>query len=166
MPEPIVGLHHVTAIASGPQRRSAAEMIKLGNEIGLPGIALLAPQAPEHTWYLNSFLVPPFRRTSLGLLQRCIRCKISWSNALQRHPGYLDGTMVLLSSGDPDPHVPWTRVEETAQQLRSMGASVYADRFPGRPHTVLPKELNAARSLLGSAFAKERVDSNSRTAEK
>lgn len=58
MPEPIIGLHHVTAIASGPQRRSAAEMIKLGNEIGLPGIALLAPQAPEHTWYLNSFLVP------------------------------------------------------------------------------------------------------------
>jgi phospholipase/carboxylesterase len=83
-----------------------------------------------------------------------------------RHPGSLNGTMVLLSSGDPDPHVPWTRVEETAQQLRSMRASVQAHRFPGRPHTVLPEELNAARSLLGSAFANERADSHSRTAEK
>ena len=75
------------------------------------------------------------------------------------HPGSLQGTPVLLSSGDPDPHVPWTRVEETAQQLRSMGASVRVDRFPGRPHTILPEELNTARSLLRSSFASNEAQS-------
>ncbi len=30
------------------------------------------------------------------------------------HPGSLDGTFCLFSSGDPDPHVPWSRVQESA----------------------------------------------------
>ena len=38
---------------------SAAEMIKLGGEIGLRGLAMLAPQAVNHTWYPESFLAPP-----------------------------------------------------------------------------------------------------------
>ena len=64
------------------------------------------------------------------------------------HPGTLAGTPVLLSSGDPDPHVPWSRVAATAEQLRRMGAVVTTNRYPGRPHTVLAEELAAARSLL------------------
>lgn len=63
----------------------------------------------------------------------------------------LAGTPALLSSGDPDPHVPWQRVEESAAILRSMGAAVTTKRYPGRPHTVTPEELAAARSLLAAA---------------
>jgi phospholipase/carboxylesterase len=63
----------------------------------------------------------------------------------------LAGTPALLSSGDPDPHVPWQRVEESAAILRSMGAAVATKRYPGRPHTVTPEELAAARSLLAAA---------------
>lgn len=64
------------------------------------------------------------------------------------HAGDLAGTPVLLSSGDPDPHVPWRRVEETAEVLRRLGAEVEVHRWPGRPHAILSQELVAARELL------------------
>lgn len=69
-----------------------------------------------------------------------------------KHEGSLSGTPVLLSSGDPDPHVPWSRVEETAKELERMGADVKTHRSPGKPHSVSPLELESARSLLLQAF--------------
>jgi predicted esterase len=57
----------------------------------------------------------------------------------------------LFSSGDPDPHVPWQRVEESAAVLREMGAVVEVMRHPGRPHTVLPAEIRAAQTMLQAA---------------
>ena len=69
-----------------------------------------------------------------------------------QHPGSLDGTPVLLSSGDPDPHVPWARVQQTADELSRMGAQVTARRFPGRPHNVSGEEIRDARMLLGQVF--------------
>lgn len=68
--------------------------------------------------------------------------------------GDLGGTPALLLSGDPDPHVPWTRVEETAEMLRHMGAEVTLRCFPGRPHIVSPEELQLAKSLIESVFVK------------
>ena len=62
----------------------------------------------------------------------------------------LSGMPALLASGDPDPHVPWQRVEESASILRSMGASVTAKRYPGRPHTISAEEVALARDLLVS----------------
>jgi glyoxalase family protein len=64
------------------------------------------------------------------------------------HPGNLAGTPALFSSGDPDPHVPWSRVLESAEQFTSMGADVRTQRYPGRAHTVLPQEVKAARDLI------------------
>ena len=63
-------------------------------------------------------------------------------------PGELNGTPALLCSGDPDPHVPWARVEESAAILSDMGAAVTTKRYPGRPHTVTQEELELARNLL------------------
>jgi predicted esterase len=64
------------------------------------------------------------------------------------HPGNFAGMPALFSSGDPDPHVPWSRVVASADQFRAMGAEVQLQRYPGRPHTVLPQEIKAARELL------------------
>ena len=64
--------------------------------------------------------------------------------------GELEGTPVLLSSGDPDPHVPWARVEQTAELLRGLGAQVTMQRYPGRPHTVTAEEVRVAREMLGN----------------
>jgi predicted esterase len=69
-----------------------------------------------------------------------------------QHGGSLAGTRVLFSSGDPDPHVPWPRVEASARELERMGARVELMRHPGRPHTIVDSELGAARSLLFSLF--------------
>ena len=65
-----------------------------------------------------------------------------------RHAGELAGTPALFSSGDPDPHVPWARVQASAEQFTAMGAEVDLQRYPGRPHTVLPQEIKAARELI------------------
>jgi phospholipase/carboxylesterase len=62
--------------------------------------------------------------------------------------GELAGTPALLCSGDPDPHVPWARVEESAAILQAMGAKVTTKRYPGRPHTITQEELELARNLL------------------
>jgi predicted esterase len=64
------------------------------------------------------------------------------------HGGSLVGTTALLSSGDPDPHVPWSRVEASADSLRAMGASVQLKRYPSRPHTITNEEVLEARRLL------------------
>ncbi len=62
--------------------------------------------------------------------------------------GELLGMPALLCSGDPDPHVPWARVEESAAILGGTGAMVTTRRYPGRPHTISQEELELARNLL------------------
>jgi phospholipase/carboxylesterase len=60
----------------------------------------------------------------------------------------LAGTPVLMLSGDPDPHVPWARVEASAAILRGMGAEVTTRRYPGRPHTVTREEVELADGVV------------------
>lgn len=62
--------------------------------------------------------------------------------------GSFDGTPALFASGDPDPHVPWSRVQETAERFRTAGADVTLRRFPNRPHTVGREEVLLAQALL------------------
>ena len=62
--------------------------------------------------------------------------------------GDLAGTPALLSSGDPDPHVPWARVAQSAELLTGIGGRVTLRRYPGRPHTVQAEEIDLARELL------------------
>ncbi len=69
------------------------------------------------------------------------------------HTGDLAGTPTLLLSGDPDPHVPWSRVEETAKVLGAMGADVTLKRYPGKPHSVNADEVELARELVAKVFA-------------
>ena len=68
--------------------------------------------------------------------------------------GDLAGTPVHLSSGDPDPHVPWRRVEETASNLVAMGAVVTTKREPGFPHAVHPEAIAFARKCLTELLAR------------
>lgn len=66
--------------------------------------------------------------------------------------GDLQGTPVLLSSGDPDPHVPWARVQQSAELLTGIGATVSTRRYAGRPHTVQQQEIQDGQLLLQHAF--------------
>lgn len=75
------------------------------------------------------------------------------------YPGTLAGTPVLLATSDPDPHVPFQRVEETHATLTRMEAAVELRRYPGMPHTINDDELDACRALI------QRVAAGSRSKE-
>ena len=64
--------------------------------------------------------------------------------------GDLEGTPVFFASGDPDPHVPWLRVQQSAALLKEIGGQVQLQRYPGRPHTVSADELKRAGSMLAA----------------
>ena len=66
----------------------------------------------------------------------------------REYAGSLQGARVFLGAGDPDPHVPFARVQETQAVLQSMGAQVELRRYPGMPHSVNADELAACRALL------------------
>jgi phospholipase/carboxylesterase len=67
------------------------------------------------------------------------------------YQGDFAGTPVFISTGDPDPHVPVSRVHETTRLLTEKGAKVTEKIYPGRPHTILPAELKLANQLLAGA---------------
>ena len=66
----------------------------------------------------------------------------------RNYTGSLDGTPVFLGTSDPDPHVPFERVEQTGAVLTRLGAKVDLRRYPGMPHTINQEELDACRALL------------------
>jgi predicted esterase len=103
----------------------------------------------------------------------CLACEYVWRNPGRwaglvaftgglvgpaGHPwpvtGSMQGTPVLLSNGDADPWVPWSRVEETAQAFRAAGAAVETRLYPGREHLVSDDEAALARAMLAAATAR------------
>lgn len=64
------------------------------------------------------------------------------------YAGDLAGTLAFFGSGDPDLHVPWSRVQESAEVLKQMGASVTVQRYPGMSHTITREEIESARRQL------------------
>jgi phospholipase/carboxylesterase len=60
------------------------------------------------------------------------------------YSGDFAGTPILITTGDPDPHVPLSRVEESVAQLKAMNANVLLKVYKGRPHTIIEEELELA----------------------
>ncbi|PRY11340.1 phospholipase/carboxylesterase [Pontibacter ummariensis] len=65
-----------------------------------------------------------------------------------KYQGNFEGTPVFISTGDPDPHVPVSRVEETVKIMEGKGAVVTKKIYKGRPHTILQEELTLANQIL------------------
>jgi phospholipase/carboxylesterase len=63
---------------------------------------------------------------------------------LDNYKGDFNGTPVLITTGDPDPHVPVRRVEESAEILKGLNANVTLKIYKGRPHTISFEELSLA----------------------
>jgi predicted esterase len=64
------------------------------------------------------------------------------------YAGSLAGTPIFLGCSDMDPHIPATRVEDSAQVLRHLGAEVTVRLYPGMGHTVNEDERGWLRTLL------------------
>jgi phospholipase/carboxylesterase len=70
-----------------------------------------------------------------------------------RYTGRLDGTPAFFGAADPDAHVPWQRVQESAAVLSALGAEVLLKRYPGMAHTINQEEIEEARRLIARAFS-------------
>jgi predicted esterase len=62
--------------------------------------------------------------------------------------GELAGTPVFLGCGDQDPHIPVTRVLETAAHLERLGGRVTRRIYPGLGHVTNADELASVQALL------------------
>jgi len=63
------------------------------------------------------------------------------------HGDFVD-TPVLITTGDPDPHVPVSRVKETVRVMEKMHAKVTLKIYKGRPHTILGEEIELANEVF------------------
>jgi phospholipase/carboxylesterase len=66
----------------------------------------------------------------------------------ERYQGDFASTPVLITTGNPDQHVPLHRVEDSVKLLEKLGAQVTLKVYPGRPHTITMPEIELANELL------------------
>lgn len=172
---------------------SANSILSLADHLSLPAdMAIIAPQATQHSWYPYSFMVPvennePALSSALTVINEivedltkqgidrrhvyflgfsqgaCLTLEyvarhgqqyggimaftgglIGQELQLSNYSGDFAKTPILVATGDPDPHVPVSRVEETVAQLTKMNADVLFEIYKGRPHTITQEELNLA----------------------
>ena len=64
--------------------------------------------------------------------------------------GSMQGTPLFLGCSDHDPHIPVSRVYETADLFRSLEACVDLRVIANMGHTVIPEEIQAAMAMLAT----------------
>jgi len=172
---------------------SANSILSLADHLSLPeDMAIIAPQANQHSWYPHSFMAPvksnePALSSALQVIDEivedvtktgidrkdiyflgfsqgaCLTLEYAARHGqqyggvmaftgglvgqelkLSNYSGDFVQTPIFIATGDPDPHVPVSRVEETVTQLTKMNADVLFKIYKGRPHTVTQEELDLA----------------------
>lgn len=194
---------HSALIAIHGRGASAEDILGLAKEIGPAGVAIVAPEAADNTWYPYRFTEPfernePYLSSALKRIASLLKemnesgipadhiavvgfsqgaclalesiarnprryaAAIGFSGGLIGppgtrfdYPGSLQGTPVFLGCSDIDAHIPVSRVEETAEALGRLGASVDARIYPGMGHTINRDEIDATRALLARALTPE-----------
>ncbi len=66
----------------------------------------------------------------------------------REYEGSLDGMPAFFGCGDPDPHIPRDRVEESGKVYDGLNASTNVRFYPGLGHSVNADEIEAVRSIL------------------
>ena len=64
------------------------------------------------------------------------------------YSGSLEGTPIFIGSSDVDPHVPLSRVRESAAIMAKLGGEVTEKVYPGMAHTINEDEIGHVRALL------------------
>lgn len=67
---------------------------------------------------------------------------------MRNYKGDFKKTPILITTGDPDPHVPVSRVEISEGILRKMGADVSVKIYSGKPHTITKAEIDLAKKFI------------------
>lgn len=66
----------------------------------------------------------------------------------KNYSGDFNGTPIFIGTGNPDPHVPLERVNESVRILEKMNAKVSLKVYNGRPHTISQDEIEEANTLI------------------
>ena len=74
---------------------------------------------------------------------------------LRDYPGDFAGTPAFLGCSDVDPYIAKSRVEEAAQVLTGMGATVDQRFYPGMAHLVSEDEISVIRQMVVRIYAEE-----------
>jgi phospholipase/carboxylesterase len=165
------------------------DIISLKRYLRLEGVAILAPEATNNSWYPYSFMAPvsqnqPALDSALEVIDSIVKdieqAGISSENiyfagfsqgacltleytarhakryagiialtgglvgqelVTRNYVGDFADTPVFISTGDPDPHVPVSRVNESIAIFQKLNAKVTSAIFPGRPHTISGEEI-------------------------
>jgi len=74
---------------------------------------------------------------------------------MANYRGDFNQTPVLLTTSNPDHHVPYERVQESARILEDMHAQVLLKAFSGKPHNITPQEINLANQTVFDQLIKK-----------
>ncbi|SCW74721.1 alpha/beta hydrolase [Mucilaginibacter sp. NFR10] len=66
----------------------------------------------------------------------------------ENYKGDFNNTPVLITTGDPDPHVPVSRVNDSVEILKELNAGVTLKIYKGRQHTISHEEIVLANEIL------------------
>ena len=66
------------------------------------------------------------------------------------YSGDFNGTPIFIGIGNPDPHVPLERVNESVSILEKMNAKVELQVYDGRPHTISQDEIEIVNRMVFS----------------
>ena len=68
--------------------------------------------------------------------------------SVNNYAGDFKNTPIFIGVGDKDMHVPLKRVEESKLILEKLNANVTLNIYTGRPHTILPDEIETVQKLM------------------
>jgi phospholipase/carboxylesterase len=66
----------------------------------------------------------------------------------ENYKGDFERTPVLISTGDPDAHVPLKRVRESATLIEGLNAQMHVVAYPGKQHSISNDEIDLANSIF------------------
>lgn len=66
----------------------------------------------------------------------------------ENYSGNFNETPIFIGTGNPDPHVPLERVNESVGILEKMNAKVELQVYDGRPHTISQDEIAIANRVV------------------
>jgi phospholipase/carboxylesterase len=133
-----------------PELDSALQVIdELVNDITQKGIAR------ENIWFLG------FSQGACLTLEYVTRNAHSYGGIVaftggligeklinNNYKGNFNQTPILITTGDPDPHVPVSRVNESVDIIQGLNGNVSVKVYKGRMHTINSEELELANKLL------------------
>jgi len=65
-----------------------------------------------------------------------------------RYQGDFEGTSILITTSNPDPHIPISRVTESVSVLEERSAKVKLQIYNGKTHSISKEELELANSII------------------